>query len=159
MFKYSPVVYFVACTGELGIAYWKIENEAMAASSHSGPGYEPWMARLGNPLGAWCASVNNLNQYLRVDLGQTYRLGHMAVEGANGTEQWVKSFTLSFSADTEGEQETPYTEDGSVKVYMHLVLFCLDKPSFDQSTLLGDVELLFGNSVANASHDIKESQS
>ena len=104
------------------MSYWKIDDKDITASSHLGPGYEPWMARVGNKFGSWCAATNDMDQYLQVDLGQTHRLGYMAVEGANVSDNWVKSFTLGFS--TDGDQITSYCEDGLVKVFV-LVCVCV----------------------------------
>lgn len=49
--------------------------------------------------GAWCAGVNNKQQYLQVDFRGMRKVTKTATQGRPGSNDYVKSFKLSFSLD------------------------------------------------------------
>ncbi|KAL9983324.1 hypothetical protein ACROYT_G005476 [Oculina patagonica] len=85
-------------TDPLGIASGVVSNGNMTSSSHSGPGNEPWMARLNvvPDTKAWCAASSDPSPYLQVDLGRVVVVTQVAVAGKSG-EGMVTTFKLSSS--------------------------------------------------------------
>ena len=56
--------------------------------------------------GAWSALRNDVHQWLQVDLGAKTEVTGIQIQGRREANQWVKSFTISFSSD--GTTYTPY---------------------------------------------------
>jgi len=50
-------------------------------------------------LGAWCAGVNNKQQYLQIDFRGMRKVTKIATQGRPGSNDYVESFKLSFSLD------------------------------------------------------------
>jgi hypothetical protein len=79
-----------------------IPDARITASSMYGQNYSPARARLdmqkAGPLtGGWAAKVNNVNQWLQVDLGKVTRVTHIATQGRSDIIEWVKSYSLQYS--------------------------------------------------------------
>ncbi|XP_031549039.1 uncharacterized protein LOC116286593 [Actinia tenebrosa] len=96
------------CEDMVGVSDWKIPKTAMTASSSISGNYPPWMARLGSSDfgGAWCARLNDANQFLQVDLLSKHKITKIKIQGKGSQtdlptipESWVKTFTLSYSDD------------------------------------------------------------
>lgn len=102
----------------LGIQKQTIHNSAMTASSHAGPGNEPWRARLdvGFQSEAWRAGEDNSQQYLQIDLGTSHNITQVATQGSHVTNDscWVTRYNLSYSLD--GSSWESYMENEAVKV-------------------------------------------
>lgn len=102
----------------LGIQNQKINNSAMTASSHAGPGNEPWRARLdvGFQSEAWRAGEDNSQQYLQIDLGTSHNITQVATQGSQVTNDscWVTRYNFSYSLD--GSSWELYMENEAVKV-------------------------------------------
>ncbi|XP_066022495.1 EGF-like repeat and discoidin I-like domain-containing protein 3 [Pocillopora verrucosa] len=49
--------------------------------------------------GGWSAKNNNLNQWIQVDLLTKTTVTHMATQGRNAYNQWVKKFRIQYSDD------------------------------------------------------------
>ena len=49
--------------------------------------------------GAWCVATNDQNQWLQVDLGTEMMISGVATQGRQAINQWVKSYSLSYSLD------------------------------------------------------------
>ena len=96
----------------------------MTASSHAGPGCEPWRARLdvGFQSEAWRAGEDNINQYLQIDLGIEYNITKVATQGRHmtGGSCWVTRYNVSHSLD--GSTWGLYMEDTVVRV-LRLISF------------------------------------
>ncbi len=95
----------------------------MTASSHAGPGNEPWRARLdvGFQSEAWRAGEDNSEQYLQIDLGISHNITHVATQGShvmNGS-CWVTQYNLSYSLD--GSSWEMYLENEVVKVKLTIL--------------------------------------
>lgn len=72
----------------------------MTSSSNSGPGHEPWLAKLNavfDKMG-WCAAPSDSSPYLQIDMGRVVTLTHIAVAGKSGAGM-VSEFKFSSSVD------------------------------------------------------------
>ena len=81
--------------------------------------YGPWNARLqarnrGQTRGGWIAKYRNRKQWLQVDLGVVTRIKRIATQGRYDANQWVKSYTLSYS--NNGIRFIPYRRGRRVQV-------------------------------------------
>jgi WD40 repeat protein len=66
--------------------------------------------------GAWCARVNNRNQFIEVNLGRVTELTGIATQGrdpSSGCNQWVTAYTLSTSADGQTWRPIPGASSSS----------------------------------------------
>ena len=64
--------------------------------------------------GAWSAKHNNLEQWLQVHFGKATKLRRVSTQGRMDTNQWVKTYKLSYSLD--GIFYEYYKENGGVRV-------------------------------------------
>ena len=91
----------------------------LTASSMYNHYYGPWNARLqarnrGQTRGGWIAKYRNRKQWLQVDLGVVTRVKRIATQGRYDANQWVKSYTLSYS--NNGIRFIPYRRGRRVQV-------------------------------------------
>ena len=97
-----------------------IQDSQITASSEWDVGHEARNARLnlqassGIRTGGWVAGQNILNQWLQVDFIKTVTLVKVATQGRMDADQWVTSFSLSYSMD--GNVFKVYQQSGSDKV-------------------------------------------
>ena len=78
-----------------------ILNSQISASSEWRHNHAAHQARLhfkaGNGrTGSWSARLNNLHQWLQVDLLNTTRVTRIATQGRNGHSQWVTKYKLQY---------------------------------------------------------------
>ena len=50
-------------------------------------------------MGAWCARVNNRNQWLKVDFGRPMKITKILTQGRQDAAQWVTYYRVSSSLD------------------------------------------------------------
>ena len=79
----------------------------MNASSISSENYVAHMGRL-NFNGSWSAAVNDLNQYLGIDLGEDFTVTGIATQGNSDNATWVTKYTLQYR--TAADHPNNYTE-------------------------------------------------
>ena len=97
-----------------------IPDGQITASSQFNANHGPSNGRLnfkagGGKTGAWSARTNDVNQYLQVDFGHRTKVTEIETQGReNCCNQWVKSYTVSYSNDNNNYQ--PYRQNGQVKV-------------------------------------------
>ncbi|XP_062258155.1 coagulation factor V [Platichthys flesus] len=105
------------CSVPLGIESGLIGDHLITASStasswYSGP-WRPSLARLNKQgtINAWQAKYNDMSQWLQVELPQVKKITGIITQGAKsvGTEMYVMSYTLQYSAD--GVTWNQYTDD------------------------------------------------
>ena len=72
----------------------------MFASSISSENDKAQLGRL-NLRGAWSAAVNDLNQYLGIDLGEDFTVTGIATQGSNDKATWVTKYTLQYRAASD----------------------------------------------------------
>ena len=70
-------------------------------------------ARL-NGGASWSARRNDKNQWIQVDLGRQEKVTTIATQGRRNAEQWVKSYSVSYSSD--GKNFEHYKIKGIVMV-------------------------------------------
>ncbi|XP_057293625.1 uncharacterized protein LOC130622207 [Hydractinia symbiolongicarpus] len=89
---------FPACTLPLGMQSNHVPNSSISASSHAGKYFIPSHARLNSlSYSGWCASTQDLSQYLRVDLGKTMTLSGISTQGHKENKDWVVSYKIKYS--------------------------------------------------------------
>ena len=107
------------CNQPLGMESRKIPDDHISASSEWDPNHGPSNARLnfqpaGGKTGAWSAKTNDVNQWLQVDFGDTKKVTAILTQGRAEHDQWVKTYTVSYSQD--GIEFIDYTQNGQKKV-------------------------------------------
>ena len=107
------------CDVPLGVQDGRVTRSMFTASSMYNHYYGPWCARLqarnhGSTRGGWIAKYNNRKQWLQIDLGAASRVKRIATQGRYDANQWVKSYTVSFSHD--GSRFYPYREGRRTRV-------------------------------------------
>ena len=96
---------FPECQGALGMKTGTIPDAHVRASSEYDGNHAAVQGRLhfkagGGKHGAWSARLNDVNQWLQVDLGnQPTRVTGVATQGRNGYPQWVTKYKLQYSLD------------------------------------------------------------
>ncbi|XP_078346313.1 uncharacterized protein LOC144631689 isoform X2 [Oculina patagonica] len=94
------------CMDALGMEHGQIPDSAISASSSANANtYAPYVGRLhflssgSGKYGSWAAGANNVNQWFQVDMGSWTQILAVAIQGRQDSNQWVKSYSLSFSYD------------------------------------------------------------
>ncbi|KAJ7390433.1 EGF-like repeat and discoidin I-like domain-containing protein 3 [Desmophyllum pertusum] len=94
------------CMDALGMQNGQIPDSAITASSSANAvSYAPSIGRLyflsagSGKYGSWAAGANNVNQWFQVDMGSWTKISAVSTQGRQDSNQWVKSYSLSFSYD------------------------------------------------------------
>ncbi|KAL9955596.1 hypothetical protein ACROYT_G036938 [Oculina patagonica] len=94
------------CMDALGMQSGQIPDSAITASSSANANsYAPYVGRLhfnsagSGKYGSWAAGANNENQFFQVDFGSWTKISAVATQGRQDSNQWVKTYSLSFSYD------------------------------------------------------------
>ena len=81
------------------------DSAITASSSYNVNSFAPSIGRLhflsagsGN-YGSWAAGTNNEFQWLQIDCGSWTKISAVATQGRQDADQWVKTYSLSFSYD------------------------------------------------------------
>ena len=107
------------CDVPLGMQDGRVTKGMLTASSMYNQYYGPWSARLqarnyGSSRGGWIAKYRNKHQFLQIDLGIASRVKRIATQGRYDANQWVKSYTVSYS--NNGVRFFPVKHGKRVKV-------------------------------------------
>lgn len=107
------------CDVPLGMQDGRITPSMLTASSMYNHFYGPWNARLharnyGSTRGGWIAKYRNRNQWLQIDFGTKSRVKRICTQGRYDANQFVKSYTVSFSV--KGYKFVPYKEGRRTRV-------------------------------------------
>lgn len=97
----------------LGMQNGMIGNSQITASSYYRRGLSTSQARLNGPT-SWSARRSVVNQWIQVDLGQEQVVTAIATQGRGNAAQWVKTYSVSYSAD--GKIFRSYKSDDTEKV-------------------------------------------
>ena len=95
-----------------------ISDAQISASSEWDSSHSAIQGRLnfratGVKSGGWCAGVNDVNQWLQIDLiGQHTRVTRVATQGRNDYLQWVTNYKLQYS--NGGVNFLYYREHGQI---------------------------------------------
>ena len=103
----------------LGMEDHRILSGRLRASSSYNYNHGPDRARLNiinghGRTGAWVARLRSANQWLQIDLGQSSIIKGIATQGRREANQYVRSYTLSYSRF--GMRFKAYVSYGRVKV-------------------------------------------
>lgn len=107
------------CDVPLGMQDGRVSKGMLTASSMYNHYYGPWNARLharnyGSIRGGWVAKYRNRNQWIQIDLGVVTRVKRIATQGRYDANQWVKSYTVSYSSG--GSRFYPVKHGRRIKV-------------------------------------------
>ena len=83
---------------------YRITKSQLTSSSVWGRKYDAYYARLnGKQLlrnsGAWCAKLNDLNQWISVNLSMPRLISGVITQGRKGSKRWVTRFKIQYSSD------------------------------------------------------------
>ena len=100
----------------------KIHDSQISASSEWRANYGAINSRLnfraqGGRQGAWTARHNDINQWLQVNFNIRATVTEILTQGRSNWNQWVKSYTASYSND--GVNFFDYRVNGVVKVWRY----------------------------------------
>ena len=105
----------------------KIKDHQITASSEWNGSLRASNARLdfAKGSGSWSSRRNDLHQWLEIDFEYRGTITDILTQGRGSHQQWVKSYTLSYSDD--GIKFIPYRKNGKDKVrfirFVHQILF------------------------------------
>ena len=81
------------------------DSAITALSSANAVSYAPSVGRLhflsagSGRYGSWAAGANNAQQWFQVDFGSWTKVTAVATQGRQDSNQWVKTFSMSYSYD------------------------------------------------------------
>ena len=76
-------------------------------------------------VGAWCAGVNDQQQYIQVDFSGMRKVTKVSTQGRPGTSDYVSSYFLQYSADGTGFETHRTVSSGIEALFLLRVCFCL----------------------------------
>ena len=103
----------------LGMSDGRIANYRLTASSMYNNFYGPWSARLQSRKGGWVAKSSDRQPWIQADFETMSRVKGIAIQGRYNANQFVKSFTLSYSQSRS--RFYPYREGRGTKVRESLI--------------------------------------
>ena len=85
--------------------------------------------RTSNKVGSWSPYINNVKQWLQIDLGSQERtpVAKIATQGDNANSMWVTHYTLQYS--DSGDKFNVYKELGQGKDKVRRLFFAKVKKS------------------------------
>ena len=101
------------CNMPLGLEDKRLTPGDISASTYYNAHLAPWYGRL-NHVYSWSVRTRNTGQWLKVNFGYITRFKGIATQGRSNSNQWVKSYFVTYSRD--GVTYVPYKENGRVKV-------------------------------------------
>lgn len=104
-----PPLNILECQRPLGVANGAITELQITASTEYNSELAPMFGRLFNWSG-WSTAVNNVSEWLQIDLGQkNVKVIGAATQGRHNSGQWVTTYKLQYS--DEGVSFTYYKEE------------------------------------------------
>ena len=97
----------------LGLEDKRVPNGHLTASTYYNHHLSPWHGRL-NHRWSWSVRLRRVGQWFQVNFVELMRIKGVATQGRQDANQWVKSYTVSYSVD--GMNFVPYKENGRVRV-------------------------------------------
>ena len=92
------------CDFPLGMQSGKIPDTAIKSSSDWDNAHRAANGRLnftagGGRTGGWSAKYNDIGQWFQIDTGAVSKIIEVATQGRHDADQWVLSYSLSYSQD------------------------------------------------------------
>ena len=97
----------------LGLEDKRVPSGQLSASTYYNYYLSPKYGRL-NGLYSWSVRSNRAGQWYQVDFVELMRVKGVATQGRQNANQWVRSYTVSYSVD--GMSYRPYRQGRGVKV-------------------------------------------
>ena len=97
----------------LGLEDKRVPNGHLSASTYYNHHLSPWHGRL-NHRWSWSVRLRRVGQWFQVNFVELIRVKGVATQGRQDANQWVRSYTVSYS--TDGMNFVPYKENRRVKV-------------------------------------------
>ena len=110
------------CHDALGVESGAISDGQMSASSQLDENHAASQGRLyveavSGKSGSWSAKVNNVSQWLQVDLGNPHtKVTALATQGRNNIRQWVTKYKVQYSRDGVSFQYFMEEQSSKIKV-------------------------------------------
>ena len=101
------------CNIPLGLEDKRVTPGALTASTYYNHHLSPWHGRL-NHRWSWSVRLRRIGQYLQVNFVELMRIKGVATQGRQDANQWVRSYTVSYS--TDGMNFVSYKEGRTTKV-------------------------------------------
>ena len=115
-FPLSPI-WSDRCVMPLGLEDKRVPNGHLTASTYYNYHLSPWRGRL-NGIYSWSVRTNRVGQWFQVNFVELMRIKGVATQGRQNANQWVRSYTVSYSID--GMSFRSYRQGRRVKV---IILF------------------------------------
>ena len=97
----------------LGLEDKRVTDGHLTASTYYNHHLSPWHGRL-NHRWSWSVRLRRIGQYLQVNFVELMRIKGVATQGRQDANQWVRSYTVSYS--TDGMNFVSYKEGRTTKV-------------------------------------------
>ena len=101
------------CAMPLGLEDKRVPNGHLTASTYYNHHLSPWHGRL-NHRWSWSVRLRRVGQWFQVNFVELMRIKGVATQGRQDANQWVRSYTVSYSID--GMNFMPYMENRRLKV-------------------------------------------
>ena len=85
----------------VGISDGTISDMAMTSSSYKDAEHKPEYGRLLLQTACWSAAINDVNQFLEVDLGDVIAVSEIATQGHPLKDEWVTKYNISLRIFTQ----------------------------------------------------------
>ena len=121
---------YLECQKDLGMENGEISDRQITASSQLDARHAATQGRLnltatGNKAESWSALINDLSQWLQVDLVSPYtKVTRVATQGRKDPPQWVTKYKLQFSND--GVKFHYYTDPMQIRSKVEYVYWTLN---------------------------------
>ena len=111
LFSLCIAILLIICSRVLGMEKGSIIDAQVKASTEWDSSYAAKNARLNLAAGrgGWRPRIDNTDQWIQVDLGENTQVAGIKTQGCAKHEEWVESFTISYSND--GTIFQPYEQN------------------------------------------------
>lgn len=101
LFSLCVAIFFITCSKALGMEKGSIIDAQVKALTEWDSSYAAKNARLNFAVGrgGWRPQTDKTDQWIQVDLGENTQVAGIKTQGCAKREEWVESFTISYSND------------------------------------------------------------
>lgn len=119
----------------MGISNGEVDDIHLSASTSLDESTQPFIGRLvresidqSDIKGCWCARDVNLRQYIEADLGEVKTITGIATQGYVSHDNWVVSYRLGYSDDSNALEWYRENDDERVKLYFIILFYIIIIP-------------------------------